>query len=301
MKHSGVLGQKWGVRRAEWYPIDKYKAHLESLGYSKRAIAKKMKKAERGERKYQKAVAKNRAKNLAKAKQARENSLALKKEKEDIIKTGDINRAIERIDDFSNEELNLIRTRNQAKIDISKAKTDAMLSKMGTVADATQKISNITTNGINIYNNIAKIANIFSDTELPIINNGNNNQQNNNQNNNSNQNNNQQNNKDQAKRDKQIDKDIDKRIKDLDKAAKKNAEKAAKEAKRNEEPEHFSGEVEGEPFKKETYEKAAKAAEDIIFDTVWKDITNSNVQKGEQYVQEALPQMKYPLLEMKKK
>lgn len=38
--HSGVLGQKWGIKRAEWYPIDKYEAHLRRMGYSDRVIKK---------------------------------------------------------------------------------------------------------------------------------------------------------------------------------------------------------------------------------------------------------------------
>lgn len=319
LSHHGIKGMSWGNRRAEWYPIDKYEAHLRSMGYSERAIKKKMRKAEKGEAKYQKQLAKTRAKNLAKAQRSKSYALKLKKEKEDIIKRGDIEKALERIDDFSNEELKIIVDRNQAKISIAKAKTDAMISKLSTVNDVVQKATSITSNSVAIYNNVAKVANAFGDYNLPILgqNNNNNNNNNNNSNNSNNSNQQNQNNKssndnlqkEQEKRKKKIDKDIEDRIKKMDKAAKKNAEKAAKEAakeaskeaEKNKEQEHYSGDVEGEPFTREEYKKASKAAEDIIIDTVWEDITNANVRKGQEYVTKAIPQMNYPLLEMKKK
>ena len=308
LSHHGIKGMSWGNRRAEWYPIDKYEAHLRSMGYSERAIKKKMRKAEKGEAKYQKQLAKTRAKNLAKAQRSKSYALKLKKEKEDIIKRGDIEKALERIDDFSNEELKIIVDRNQAKISIAKAKTDAMISKLSTVNDVVQKATSITSNSVAIYNNVAKVANAFGDYNLPILgqnnNNNNNNSNNSNNSNQQNQNNKSSNDnlqKEQEKRKKKIDKDIEDRIKKMDKAAKKNAEKAAKEAKKNKEPEHYSGDVEGEPFTREEYKKASKAAEDIIIDTVWEDITNANVRKGQEYVTKAIPQMNYPLLEMKKK
>ena len=311
LSHHGIKGMSWGNRRAEWYPIDKYEAHLRSMGYSERAIKKKMRKAEKGEAKYQKQLAKTRAKNLAKAQRSKSYALKLKKEKEDIIKRGDIEKALERIDDFSNEELKIIVDRNQAKISIAKAKTDAMISKLSTVNDVVQKATSITSNSVAIYNNVAKVANAFGDYNLPILGQNNNNNNNSNNSNNSNQQN--QNNKssndnlqkEQEKRKKKIDKDIEDRIKKMDKAAKKNAEKAAKEAakeaEKNKESEHYSGDVEGEPFTREEYKKASKAAEDIIIDTVWKDVTDANVRKGQEYVTKALPQMNYPLLETKKK
>ena len=310
LSHHGIKGMSWGNRRAEWYPIDKYEAHLRSMGYSERAIKKKMRKAEKGEAKYQKQLAKTRAKNLAKAQRSKSYALKLKKEKEDIIKSGDIEKALERIDDFSNEELKIIVDRNQAKINVAKAKTDAMISKLSTVNEVVQKATSITSNSVAIYNNVAKVANAFGDYNLPILGQNNNNNNNNNSNNSNQQNqNNKSSNdnfqKEQENRKKKIDKDIEDRIKKMDKAAKKNAEKAAKEAakeaEKNKEQEHYSGDVEGEPFTREEYKKASKAAEDIIIDTVWKDVTDANVRKGQEYVTKALPQMNYPLLETKKK
>ena len=312
LSHHGIKGMSWGNRRAEWYPIDKYEAHLRSMGYSERAIKKKMRKAEKGEAKYQKQLAKTRAKNLAKAQRSKSYALKLKKEKEDIIKRGDIEKALERIDDFSNEELKIIVDRNQAKINVAKAKTDAMISKLSTVNEVVQKATSITSNSVAIYNNVAKVANAFGDYNLPILGQNNNNSNNSNNSNQQNQNNKSSNDnlqKEQEKRKKKIDKDIEDRIKKMDKAAKKNAEKAtkeaakeaAKEAEKNKEPEHYSGDVEGEPFTREEYKKASKAAEDIIIDTVWKDVTDANVRKGQEYVTKAIPQMNYPLLEMKKK
>lgn len=307
LSHHGIKGMSWGNRRAEWYPIDKYEAHLRSMGYSDRVIKKKMRKAEKGEAKYQKQLAKTRAKNLAKAQRSKSYALKLKKEKEDIIKRGDIEKALERIDDFSNEELKIIVDRNQAKINIAKAKTDAMISKLSTVNDVVQKATSITSNSVAIYNNVAKVANAFGDYNLPILGQNNNNSNNSNQQNQNNKSSNDNLKKEQEDRKKKIDKDIEDRIKKMDKAAKKNAKKNAKATSKTEpKTEHWTGTVEDDERKdndrqKRYWEKASKAAEDIIIDTVWEDVTDANVRKGQEYVTKALPQMNYPLLEMKKK
>ena len=310
LSHHGIKGMSWGNRRAEWYPIDKYEAHLRRMGYSDRVIKKKMRKAEKGEAKYQKQLAKTRAKNLAKAQRSKSYALKLKKEKEDIIKRGDIEKALERIDDFSNEELKIIVDRNQAKISIAKAKTDAMISKLSTVNEVVQKATSITSNSVAIYNNVAKVANAFGDYNLPILGQNNNNSNNSNNSNQQNQNNKSSNDnlkKEQEDRKKKIDKDIEDRIKKMDKAAKKNAKKNAKATSKTEpKTEHWTGTVEDDERKdndrqKRYWEKASKAAEDIIIDTVWEDVTDANVRKGQEYVTKALPQMNYPLLEMKKK
>lgn len=299
LTHHGIKGQKHGVRNAGWYPIAAWKAHLRRDGKTSDRSHSTGNISDRKRRKLEKKVAKQRSENLAKAREAKAKADASRKEKEEIIKNGDIEKALTRIDDFTNEELRAITDRNQAKINLAKAKTDAVISKMGTVADVTQKVSSITSNGINIYNNLAKIANAFGDTELPIIGqNQNNDKQNNQQNQNQNQNSSNKD-KEQAARDKKIDKDIEKRIKDIDKAAKKNAEKAAKEAEK--EPEHYSGDVEGEPTRAKSTEKTSETKEKPPVDTTWKDVTEDDIRRGEKYVQEALEGMNYPLLELKKK
>lgn len=288
LSHHGIKGMSWGNRRAEWYPIDKYEAHLRSMGYSDRVIKKKMRKAEKGEAKYQKQLAKTRAKNLAKAQRSKSYALKLKKEKEDIIKRGDIEKALERIDDFSNEELKIIVDRNQAKISIAKAKTDAMISKLSTVNEVVQKATSITSNSVAIYNNVAKVANAFGDYNLPILGQNNNNSNNSNNSNQQNQNNKSSN---------------DNLKKEQEDRKKKNAKATSKTEPKTE---HWTGTVEDDERKdndrqKRYWEKASKAAEDIIIDTVWEDVTDANVRKGQEYVTKALPQMNYPLLEMKKK
>lgn len=303
LSHHGIKGMSWGNRRAEWYPIDKYEAHLRNMGYSDRVIKKKMRKAEKGEAKYQKQLAKTRAKNLAKAQRSKSYALKLKKEKEDIIKRGDIEKALERIDDFSNEELKIIVDRNQAKINVAKAKTDAMISKLSTVNEVVQKATSITSNSVAIYNNVAKVANAFGDYNLPILGQNNNNSNNSNQQNQNNKSSNDNFKKEQEDRKKKIDKDIEDRIKKMDKAAKKNAKATSKTESKTE---HWTGTVEDDERKdndrqKKYWKKASKAAEDIIIDTVWEDVTDANVRKGQEYVTKAIPQMNYPLLEMKKK
>lgn len=283
LMHHGKKGQKHGVRNAEWYPIEAWKKHLRNIGKTY-----KVKKAN-----------KKRAENLKKANEARSRASELRKEKEDIIKKGDITRALERIDDFTNEELKTVRERNAAIIETTKAKTDAAISKMGTLADATGKVLSATSNGIGIYNNLARIANTFGDANLPIIGNS----KNQNQKKEESKKNDSKNSNTSEKTSKQIDKEVDKRIKQINKLAKKNAEaiERANSKNKKEEPEKMSGTVEGEPQRFKNDEVKEPSKDKPVVDTSWRDISGSNVQRGEQYVNESLEKLDYPLLEKKNK
>ena len=122
LSHSGIKGQKWGIRRAEWYPINKYRDHLKNLGYDEKTINKKMKKAEKGEAKYKKQVAKN----LIKAQENRKANINVKNEenqnkktKEELIKSGDIKEINKNVQDYTNEEINEAITRHNTVKNLS--------------------------------------------------------------------------------------------------------------------------------------------------------------------------------------
>ena len=92
--------------------------HLKNLGYDEKTINKKMKKAEKGEAKYKKQVAKTRAKNLIKAQENRKANINVKNEenqnkktKEELIKSGDIKEINKNVQDYTNEEINEAITR----------------------------------------------------------------------------------------------------------------------------------------------------------------------------------------------
>ena len=77
-----------------------------------------MKKAEKGEAKYKKQVAKTRAKNLIKAQENRKANINVKndenqnkKTKEELIKSGDIKEINKNVQDYTNEEINEAITR----------------------------------------------------------------------------------------------------------------------------------------------------------------------------------------------
>ena len=126
LSHHGIKDMSWGHRRAEWYPIDKYEAHLRRMGYSDRVIKKKMHKSEKGEAKYQKQLAKTRAKNLIKAREARKANINTKNEenqnkktKEELIKSGDIKEINKNVQDYTNEEINEAMARHNTVKNLS--------------------------------------------------------------------------------------------------------------------------------------------------------------------------------------
>lgn len=93
-------------------------------------------------------------------------------EKEHIIKTGDAKAAYERRIEFTNDELQAVKTRFNLEKEIKNldpVQIKTARERMEKASNYLSTIVKLTSYGIILYNNAAKTINAFSDANLPTI------------------------------------------------------------------------------------------------------------------------------------
>lgn len=176
--HSGVKGMRWGVRRYQ-----NKDGSLTNLGRSRYrkdpngAISPKQVGAKSVEKTKQTWRERREAK---KAKQAAEKERLAKltdeQKKEEVLKSRSAEQLYKNAHLFTTNELQTAYNRLQLEANIARLQTDK-LDKAKKIANETvvwtKRLGEISTNGINLYNNVAKILNAVNadkpDKKLPLV------------------------------------------------------------------------------------------------------------------------------------
>lgn len=179
--HHGVLGMHWGQRNGPPYPLspgahspsEKKAGYQRSIGGGEvhTGARKKQSFAEKlGERK----KAKQRMKNLKKARKVREQNKKMAAKKEEILRKGSAKDVAKIKDQLTDEDYkkvfnrldneNKLEQRINANVKTGQERFNSIVSTIGTLKTASE-------NAINLYNNGAKVYNTFnkSGKKLKII------------------------------------------------------------------------------------------------------------------------------------
>lgn len=167
LEHHGIPGQKWGVRKAAWYPISAFQKAKATVG-SKVAEFRQKRVAEKKR--------KQRAANLAKAREARAKKVQEQKdfaeEKKRIITSGTPGEVVKIASKLTNEELKEAVARNvsldtlrnieKKRIkDIKDAEYEKKWGKIDKIAKTVDKISGYAKTATTAYSSIKGIFDLF--------------------------------------------------------------------------------------------------------------------------------------------
>lgn len=175
--HHGIKGQKHGVRNAEWYPIDAYKAHLRNTGYSEESIKKITNKIDKGKSTYsikreikKQTKLKNKNGNTNETKPNKYSSMSPEEAKKEALNRADLKYVKEHYMDFTTSEINEAINRKAALTKLKdltsedkengQKSIDKMKSTLGTVQDITGKVSGTAGNVLKFYNSVNAIQNL---------------------------------------------------------------------------------------------------------------------------------------------
>ena len=167
LAHHGILGQKWGIRRFQNKDGSLTNAGAKRYGGKGKDPRHKPTTARK--------LAKQRAANLEKARQAKTAKKEFEEEKKKALETGSAADVLKYRGKLSNQELqnafNRINLEQQlssmAQKDVKSGwdKMDSLMNKVGKVTDYSNK-------AISMYNVIAKVNNSFSDNKMRLIDGG---------------------------------------------------------------------------------------------------------------------------------
>ena len=169
LEHHGISGQKWGVRKAAWYPISAFQKAKAAAG-SKVAEFRQKRAAEKKR--------KQRAANLAKAREARAKKVQEQKdfaeEKKRILTSGTPGEVVKIASKLTNEELkeavarnaSLETLRNAEKKrvkEIEDAEYEKKWGKIDKIAKTVDKVGGYAKTATTAYSSVKGIFDLFDD------------------------------------------------------------------------------------------------------------------------------------------
>ena len=170
LEHHGIAGQKWGVRKAPWYPISAFKDSVKRAGKkvsdmrSNYAEKRKARKAEKEE-----------ARKAAQKKKDEELQRKFEEDKEKVLRTGTPGEIMKLAPHLTTKELQDAITRNQALenlknaekkriADIEEAEFEAKYAKLNNIARNVRKGIELASVGIDAYNKVQDVMDLINGT-----------------------------------------------------------------------------------------------------------------------------------------